>query len=156
MSFFPNVRGVGYAVFVNNKYQYSAMITTRKRCVNERYLERIKKLLLQYRPRVIVLEEYRKNRGSIKTERIRLLIKAIAELGRKNSITIIAYKRRSVRDVFSFYNVMKKYDIARLICLWIPKLERHIYKERNAHMEPYSSAIFDAVSLILTHIYLNG
>lgn len=156
MSFFPNVHGVGYAHFQSNQSFYNAvMITTRERFSNQKYLSRIKSNIDLYQPQVIVLEEYRKSKGSVKTERIAMLIKEIAVYARKHGIEVVLYKRSDVRDVFSLFNVRNKYDIAQLLCTWIPSLKYYMYKPRSAgRMEPYSSAVFDAVSLCVTWFYL--
>lgn len=108
-----------------------------------------------YQPKVLVLEEYRKSRGSIKTERIRGLIKIVAHYAKHQQIDVVFYKRSDIRDVFSLFNVMTKYDIAKLICMWIPELTYNMYKPRSGQrMEPYSSAIFESISLIITYLYL--
>lgn len=155
MSFFPNVRGVGYSYFKQNKQHHnSGIITTRNRFTNDKYIMRMKELIHIYQPKVLVLEEYRKSRGSVKTERIANLIKAIADYAKKQNIEVVLYKRSDIRDVFSFYNTMKKYDIAKLICTWIPMLEYYMYKPRSGQrMEPYSSCVFDSVSLCITWFY---
>jgi len=131
------------------------MITTRNRFTNEKYLHRMKEKIDVYQPRILVLEEYRKSKGSVKKKRTSELIKSIADYAKKQNITIMFYKRDHIRDVFSSYNVMKKYDIAQLICTWIPELQYSMYKPRNGGMEPYSAALFEAVSLCLTYFYLN-
>lgn len=158
MSFFPNTRGVGYGYFQSNQwYHSSGMITTRNRYTNEKYLIRMKELLTTYTPQVLVLEEYRKTKGSIKTKRIALLIKDIAHYARQQRIHVVCYKRSRVRDVFSLFEVRNKYDIAKLLCIWIPSLTASMYVPRkHEQMEPYSSAVFDAISFCITWIYLEN
>ena len=157
LAFFPNTRGVGYSFFQTNKKHYlSEMITARKRFDNEKYFKRMKEKIEEFNPQILVLEEYRKSKGSVKTERIQSLIKKIAEYSKKQNVEVCFYTRKHIRDVFSVYNVMTKYDIAKLICLWIPWLDYHMYKPRSGQrMEPYSSALFEAVSLVVTYFYLN-
>ena len=92
----------------------------------------------------------------MRRERTRLLLKDLASYARREDIAIQCYTRHRIREVFSFYGIMKKYDIAQLICHWIPELEEYMYRERSGQrMEPYSSALFDAVSLVVTYYYLN-
>lgn len=155
LSFFPNVRGVGYSLFTEDRqHQTSGMITTRSRYTNDKYIIRMKERIDIHQPKILVLEEYRKSKGSVKTKRIASLIKTIADYAKKQNIEVVLYKRSNIRDIFSFYNAMKKYDIAQLICLWIPSLEYYMYKPRSGQrMEPYSSAVFDAVSLCITWFY---
>jgi len=156
IAFFPNVRGVGFSYFKPNKEHYhSGMITTRDRFNNSKYIQRIKECLDLYTPETIILEEYRKSKGSVKTKRIAELIRDISRYAKQHNITVVYYKRSNVRDVFSNYNLMKKHDIAQLICVWIPSLEQYMYAPRKEYkMEPYSSALFEAVSLCVTWFYL--
>lgn len=158
MSFYPNVRGVGVAYFQSHQSFHSAgMITTRNRFSNEKYILRMQKYIDAYQPRVLILEEYRKSKGSVKKERIAKLIKEIAMYSKKQGIEVVLYKRSDIRDVFSLFRVRNKYDIAELLCTWIPFLEYYRYKPRSGErMEPYSSAVFEAVSLCVTLFYLKG
>lgn len=157
LSFYPNTRGIGYSFFQSNKEHFvSEMITTRNRFSNEKYLQRMKQKIENFNPQIIVLPEYRKNKGSVKSERIRVLIKQIANYAKRQGIPIHFHTRHRIREVFSIYNVMTKYDIAKLICSWIPSLESQMYKPRSGQrMEPYSSAVFESISLAITYFYLN-
>jgi hypothetical protein len=48
-----------------------------------------------------------------------------------------------------------KFEIARNICESIPSLEERLFVERGlGKIEPYSSALFSAVSMILTYYHL--
>jgi len=158
MSFYPNVRGVGFAYFQSQQsFHYAGMITTRNRFSNRAYMLRIKELINTLQPKVIILEEYRKSKGSVKKERITKLIKEIAVYSKKQGIEVVLYKRSDIRSVFSLFNVRNKYNIAELLCAWIPFLKYYMYKPRSSgRMEPYSSAVFEAVSLCVTWFYLKG
>ncbi len=156
LGFFANTRGIGYTYFENGNHFYSAMITARKRD-NDTYMKRVERVIFELRPQLVVIEEYQSTKGGIKKGRTRDLIQRIEKYVKKESIEVALYTRRQVRDVFSLYDVSTKYDIALLLCNWIPWLESCMYVPRKGEqMEPYSSAIFDAVSLVLTHGYLEG
>ena len=123
---------------------------------NRTYLKRVKAVIDQYQPKLIVLEYFKTHKDRHKTKRIRELIRSIAKYAQEQGIEIQYYSRAQVREVFSFYNAQKKYEIAELICTWIPELLLLMYPPREGERtEPHGSAVFSAVSLVLTHYYLN-
>lgn len=154
LSFFPSIHGVGVSYMnFDSQLIFTDMITSRKREAQKHVLRCID-YISNLAPSVVILEEYRKSRGGRKRGVSKEILSEIYAFAIKHGIRIKCYTRIDIKNVFANYNAEAKYEIATILCGIFPHLEKYKPKERlHSKHEPYSSAVFDAISLGL--IYLN-
>lgn len=145
----------GYAYFEDeHEPKYFGMSVARKP-ENANYLKRIIAMIETYQPKILLLPtpDGKCNR---KRKRIRELLEDIALYAKKNDIAIISYSREQIRFVFEQFEAYSKLEIAEKLCLWMPDLEKYKPVHRKWYMpEDYYQGMFDAISLAITHSYLN-
>lgn len=150
----PTSRGFGYALFEGPQTPLDWGTTEIRSDQNLKSLERITKLIRFYHPEVLILEDCSKEQGR-RCERTKILLDQIAEYAQSQKIPLVKYSSDRVREVFSFFDVDNKQQIAQKICEWLPELAPRIPPERKPWMsEDRRMGIFDAVALILTYYYL--
>ncbi|MCT4664672.1 MAG: hypothetical protein N4A45_05510 [Flavobacteriales bacterium] len=154
LAFFPNALGIGYAFFENPQALiYQGIIRVRPIC-NIKCKKVIKKLIEDLQPHIIVVEDVWV-KGARKRARIRKLIASIRREALKNNLKVFAYSRKNIREVFSNFEAFTKYEIAKQIAKWFPKLQHKMPKpQKLGDSEAHNQGLFDAVSLGLTHYYL--
>lgn len=150
----PTSRGFGYALFEGPQTPLDWGVTEIRSDKNENSLERIRKLISFYHPEIIILEDCSKEQGR-RCQRVRNLLGRIEEYSRLQKISVVKYSPGRVQEVFSFFDVKTKQQIARKISEWLPDLTSFLPPERKLWMsEDRRMSIFDATALILTYYYL--
>lgn len=150
----PASRGFGYALFEGPAKSLDWGTTVFRFQKEKRTFNAIKKLILFYRPEVIVLEDC-KDKDSLRCKRIVKLLNQIELYAKVQGISVKKYSRARVREVFAMFDVRTKYQIAKKIGEWLPEFQPRIPPERKPWMsEDERMNIFDAVALVLTYYYL--
>jgi len=150
----PTSRGFGYALFEGPQTPLDWGTTEIRSEQNENSLERIKKLIDFYQPEVLILEDCSED-STRRCERIKVLIEMIEEHSKLQKIAVVKYPSSRVKEVFSFFDIHTKHQIAEKICEWLPELAPRIPPKRKPWMsEDRRMSIFDAVALVLTYYYL--
>jgi hypothetical protein len=150
----PTLRGFGYALFEGPRIPLDWGSTDIRSKQNENSLQRIKKLISYYHPEVLVLEDCSKD-SSHRCDRIRILLDQIEKFAESQKIPVVKYSPDRIKEVFSFFDIHTKHQIAQKICEWLPDLNPRIPPKRKPWMsEDRRMGIFDAVALVLTYYYL--
>ncbi len=155
LALFPNALGLGYALFESQQeliYQQTMRIRPMS---NTKSKQIILKLLDSFKPDVVILENTT-CKSSRKRERIIKLIEYITEECKTQNIKIHHYSRKQIREVFSVFNAFTKQEIAKHIITMYPKLKPKLPKPWSlGNAESHNQGLFDAVSLGVTHYYVN-
>ena len=152
---YPNARGLGYACFESPERLWDCGVATIRPIGNKGVMERIKKFVDFFQPTVIVVRDA-ENSNNYHGKRVSHLVESIVEYGAEIKVPVYRYSREQIRDVFEQFHVKSKYEIAQKIIAWFPQLASRSPKIRKPWMdEDYNMGTFDALSLIITHQYLN-
>lgn len=115
-------------------------------------IQKVDQLIERYAPDVLVLEDPIGN-GSKRCLRVQKLIERFHQLGRARDLSVFQYSRAQIRLAFSSDNATTKEEIAAAAAVRLPELAPRLPPTRKVWMsEDHRMAIFDAVSLALTHL----
>lgn len=154
LALFPNRWGVGYAVFNTPKDLVDYGIGYVQPVSNKKSIERVKKYIDYFNPDVVLIRNISKS--SMKTcRRTKQLIAYISKLIHSKNLNIYEYSRNQIKEVFEQFEVSSKFEITKKIIEWFPALESMGFPKRKKWMtENNNMGIFDAISLGITHFYL--
>ena len=153
LSVFPSVRGFGFALFHGAWIPIDWGFRHVEGDKNQACLEKVAKLIDEYAPDVLLLEDHA-GEGSRRSPRIEALIDNMAALAAKKGIAVARYSRAEIRECFAEFGATTKYEIAQAISRSLPEFPPQLPPERKIWLpEDYRMSIFDAVSLIFTHFY---
>lgn len=153
---YPFAEGFGYALAEWNSTLIDYGIIQIRPVSNTKCLKRIRTILEQTRPDILVLrdESAKGFRGSKRTEALLTDIRRIAQ---NAGVGVVNYSRKDIRLAFSEYDVFTKRGIAQKICQWLPTLEEYYPpKKKDWKSEHINIGLFDAMSLIYTYLHANG
>ncbi len=152
LSVYPNQWGVGFAVFDEIDLLVDYGVAYVQPVDNTQTLTRIKKLIAQYTPDVILTRAYtndQKNMGL----RIRKLVKMIARLAESKKLTFQQVFRTEVQKHFCTGDYCSKYDISQKLIERYPSLAPYEFPVRKRwKAEHHYVGIFDAVAM--AQVYL--
>lgn len=157
LSLFPNFRGFGYACIdmVGQSIIDSGIVTARP-MRNDRIIKRIKRFIAFHTPTIILLRNADKT-NTAKSNRLIELHALIEVLAKENNVTVYAYTREQIKDVFEVFGARSKIDVSKQLITWFKELEpiapriRKVWTDEDYHM-----GVFDAVALAITHQYLTN
>jgi hypothetical protein len=156
LSIFPSVRGFGFALFQGAWIPLDWGFRHVQGNKNTRSLEKAGKLIDEFTPDVILLEDYA-GAGSRRAPRIENLIEDIALLAKEKGIQVKRYSRSQIQECFAEYDATTKYEIATAISQNLPEFPPQLPPERKIWLpEDYRMSTFDAVSLIFTHFFFQA
>lgn len=154
LALYPNQLGFGFALMENALTPKDYRIVVSRPMSNKYLLKRIQELITFYEPEIVVLEDTSRL-ISRKSRRVQNLIQDIVRYAKEQNITVAQYSRSQIREVFGNFNAKSKYQIAATIAQNIPILKHRLRPQRKIfEAEPYSTGIFDSISLAVTHYYL--
>jgi len=155
LAFYPSFRGFGYAVMEKALEVIDTQVVAIRPVSNSMALKRMKEIIEYYKPEIVVLEDYR-GMGSRKSKRVQKLIDSITKYAEKKKLNLTTYSRANIRFVFSNFNAHTKHEIATVIAENIPLMKNRLMEKRKtSETEKYIASAFDAVSLGITHYYMN-
>jgi len=118
---------------------------------NSKTLEEIKKLIDQYRPEVLVIEDT-SDKGSRRNSRIRKLYRMLAHLAAVEYIDLCRCTKTQINECFASVGSTTKYEIAQAIAIQLPVFAHRIPPIRKPWMsEDTRQNLFDAAALALTY-----
>ncbi|MEP0264189.1 hypothetical protein [Dokdonia sp.] len=153
LALYPNRYGIGYAVFdtPNNLVEYG--IGYVQPMSNKKTMQRVKQYIAYYKPTIIITRNI--NDQNKKSKRIEKLIDCICKEARLQNFEVHSYTRTQIKDIFLQFGATSKYQISQKIIGWYKQLESYTFPERKRWMtENHNTGVFDAVSLAMTHYYL--
>ena len=140
-------RGFAFVVFARPDQPFDwGVKEVRGNRKNARCLLAIKKLIREYRPEAVVIEETRA--GSRRGPRIRALYRAVVELAGREQVKIVQYTKAQVRAAFAAENAWTRPEIARAVAKRIPAFAPRLPPLRKIWMsEDPRQSLFDAAAL---------
>ncbi len=156
LALYPNAMGVCYAVFDSPKDLADYGIGYVRPVSNKKSILKIEKYLDFYNPDILLLREISKERVKY-SKRTQRLIERICKVAKNKGLEVHRYNRSQIRDIFSEFGAVSKYQISKKITEWFPELEALELPKRKRWMsENHRTGIFDAIAVALVHFYLKG
>jgi hypothetical protein len=151
MAIAPTSHGFGYVVFDTPDLLIDwGVKDVRKNKVPDSVLK-ARVLMHMLQPEVLVLEDAH-HPSSRRSQRVRELIDAIADLAKDQGIAVARWSRGDVLSIFCRLGAQSKDDIAGAVAKVLPELAPRLPRRRRIwESEHYSMAIFEAAALALTH-----
>jgi len=152
LSIYPFTRGFAFVLFEGPESPFDwGVKEVKEKHKNTKTLDEIKKLIDQYRPEVLVIEDLT-NGESRRTSRIRKLYRMLAHLATTEYVDLQRYKKSQIKECFGFVGASSKYEIAKAIAIQIPAFAHRIPPFRKPWMsEDPRQNLFDAAALGLTY-----
>jgi Holliday junction resolvasome RuvABC endonuclease subunit len=147
----PSARGFAFVLFEGPTTPFDWGIKDiRGNDKNAESLAAITKLIRDYRPSALVIEEA-DARESRRGDRIRTLLRTVAEMAEAEGITVVRYTRAQVRRTFGTEGARTKPEIAKAVAAQIPALATRLPPLRKIWMsEDRRQSLFDAAALGFT------
>lgn len=146
----PSTRGFGFAVLEGGANLVDWGTKPAKGNKQLQFLEKLERLIAQYEPDVLVLEDVLA-KGSWRAKRIQKLVRQIIKLGQCHRIEVVLLPRAQVRRCFFPDGGGTKHGVAEMIAAQFQdELGHCLPPRRRAWMsEDRRMDIFDAVALAL-------
>lgn len=152
----PYSRGFGWVLFEGPLAPADWGIVEIKNDRNARCLDRIAKIVGQYEPAVLVIEQFDR-RPARRGARVKQLCAAIVHLAATRGVGLSIYSRAVIRTCFKSVGARTRHEIAKTIALHIDALRRHLPPTRRAwQSEDCRQSLFDAAALAMTHFAVSG
>jgi hypothetical protein len=144
----PSNRGFGFAVFEGQSTLVDWRVKTVKGDKNEQTLTKLKALISQYQPAVLIIQDYTAH-GSRRSPRIQELGRSMMALGAEQGISVALISERELQKVFFGNRKGTKFEIAKILADRFPEeLAARLPRRRKPWMsQDYRMDIFDAVGL---------
>ncbi len=147
----PSTRGVGFAVLEGQETLVDWGVKSVKGNKNDESLAKIDRLIADYQPGVLVLEDYA-HKNSRRSARIRALGRRIAVIAANREVSVAQFTNERVKQAFYGDGLGTKHSIAEVLAQRFPEElgfhlppKRKLWKSEDGRM-----VIFDAVALVLT------
>jgi Holliday junction resolvasome RuvABC endonuclease subunit len=148
----PSTRGFGFAVIEGRDtlVDWGGKVATGSK--NRKSLAKVEGLIVQYQPRVLVLEDT-SAKGSRRAPRIRDLSTNIIALAARHRVTVKLFSRKTINKVFFADGKGTKHAIAKIVG---ERFSEEIGGRVPAKRRPWESEVrrmdfFDAVALALAY-----
>ena len=151
----PSTKGLGFVVLEGQETLVNwGVKTVTKGNKNAQSLAKVKKLIAQYQPATLVLEDA-SAKGSRRAARIRTLTKQIVKMGATLKVNAKLFSRDQVMKTFFADGGGTKHLLAEIMAKRFPEqLNLQLPPRRKPWMsEDYRMGIFDAAALALTYLY---
>jgi len=153
LSVYPNTKGYAYALMQGPLTILEKKMVSISPVDNTRIIKDVEALLDEYKPKALILEDD-KCKYSRKRGRAKQLLRSLAQTAQKKKYKVHTYSREEIRFVFNIWNAKTKYEIAEVIAKNIKSFRMLLYpKPKYTDSQKYLEALFDAVSLGITHYY---
>jgi hypothetical protein len=148
----PSSRGFGFAVLEGKDTLVNWGGREGSGDKNRGTLVKVDKLIVQYQPRVLVLEDD-SAKDSRRAPRIRKLTASLVTLARRRKVRVKVFSRKTIKSLFLVDGKGTGHDIARVVAERFPE-EIGVYlppKRRAWDNETRRMDYFKAVALVLAH-----
>lgn len=152
LAVYPFSRGFAFVFFEGPDSPFEwGVREIKEKHKNTKALEAIKKLVDQYRPEVLVIEDTTDG-GSRRTSRIRKLYRMLVHFAKAEYVDLYRCSKTEVKECFASVGAGTKYEIAKAIATQIPAFAYRIPRFRKPWMsEDPRQSLFDAAALGLTY-----
>jgi len=156
LALYPNRYGVAYALFRSSSELIEYGTGSVHPVSNKLSIKKVRKYIDYYRPDVIITRNINDLKRR-KSQRIDKLINLICTEARKQQLDIYSYTRTQIKETFKQFKATSKYLISQKLISWFRELKDYEFPMRKRWMnENYNAGIFDAISLAITHWYLDN
>ena len=145
LAIYPNSKGYAYVLMEGPTEVIDKKMVSVSPVNNIRILNEVKNLIDKYNPNSLILEDTT-CKFSRKGSRGKQLLRSISSSAKHKGIQVFSYTREDVRFVFEIWKAKNKFEIAGFDMLLYPK-------PKYPNSQKYLTALFDAVSLGITHYY---
>ena len=155
LAIYPNQYGFGYAI-MNSATELAdyGVVRIYPMC-NRKTMKRIHGYLDNYNPNVVITRASH-NRRSHWSKRTTRIINLIVLEAQKQKRQVFQYNREEIQDVFEQFQAKSKYQICKSLSEMFPELKPLCFPKRTGQMsEHFYTGLFDAISLAISHYYLN-
>lgn len=153
LSVYPNSKGYAYVLMEGPTMVLEKRMISISPVDNTRILKDITDLLKTHTPNALIIEDT-SCKFSRKGARGKQLIRSLSASAKHQGVPVHYYAREDVRLVFEIWRAKTKYEIAEVIAKNIEGFEMLLYpKPKYPDSQKYLTALFDAVSLGITHYY---
>jgi Holliday junction resolvasome RuvABC endonuclease subunit len=153
LAIYPNSKGYAFALMKGPLEIIDKKMVSVSPVDNTQIISEVKTLMKKLSPDVLVLENPN-CKYSRKGPRAAQLLRSIALNAKAQKINVFNYSREDVRFVFEIWKAQTKYEIAEVIAKNIKSFRILLYpKPKYPDTQKYITALFDAVSLGITHYY---
>jgi len=153
LAIYPNGNGFGFALMQDAKNPIDSRTLEVRSKDYKKYLSRLEKLILYYRPTLLIVEDLLDDHK--KSKRIEKLIQQTQILAREMTLPIKKYSRKQIQQTFDSFNAHTRYEIAKCISDWFPILGLKLPRAKKVwESDDYDMGAYDALSLAITHYYL--
>jgi len=154
LALYPNTRGLGYAVFDSPKDLVDYGMGYIKPVSNTKTITRVKEYIQHYKPDIVLVRAIRQSE-SRKMKRVENLVAHICNQASAQGLKVYRYNRNQIQEIFSQFGSSTKFHISKKISEWYPELQNIKNPVRKFWETEYHNAgIFDAISLGVTHFYI--
>lgn len=152
LAVYPFSRGFAFVFFEGPESPFDwGVKEIKEKHKNSRTLDAIKKLIDQYRPEVLVIEDTTDGEFR-RTSRIRKLYRMLTHLAHAEYIDACRYTKHDVHECFAAVGALTKHEIAQAIATQIPAFAHRLPRYRKPWMsEDPRQSLFDAAALALTY-----
>jgi len=153
LAVYPNSKGYAYVLMQGPLIILTKRMVSVSPVDNTRIINDIKTLIREHCPNAFIIENP-KCKYSRKGVRGNQLLRSLVLCAKYQKIGVYSYSREDIRLVFEIWKAQTKYEIAEVIAKNIKSFRILLYsKPRYPDSQKYLTAIFDAVSLGITHYY---
>jgi hypothetical protein len=153
LSVYPNSKGYAYVVMEGPIQVIEKKMVSISPVDNTKILKEVSDLLDLHKPNALILEDT-SCKFSRKGTRGKQLLRSLSSNAKNKDVPVHFYTREDIRLVFEIWRAKTKYEIAEVIAKNIRSFEMLLYpKPRYPDSQKYLTALFDAVSLGITHYY---
>ena len=154
LALYPHANGFGYAYMENPRKLLEYGTVRINPICNRSVMNRIRNSMDFLRPSIVLVQDP-EAKSSRTGRRVKRLIRKIVLYAQELNLPVHQYSRDQIRQVFSQFQAKTKYEISQIIIGEFKELEMKSPKPRKLWMsEHHNMPIFDALSLSLTHYYL--
>jgi len=153
LTVYPNAKGYAYALMQGPLTILEKKMVGMSPVDNMKVVKGVQKLIREHKPQALIIEN-EKCKYSRKRERAKQLLRMLSNMSKKETCEVFSYTREDIRLVFEIWKAKTKYQIAEVIARNIKSFRILLYPEpRYPDSQKYITALFDAVSLGVTHYY---
>ena len=159
LSIFPNTYGFGYMCLDKKRNLIDYGMKSVKPMSNNELFRRFQNLIYYLRPDIILCRDHRTS-GANKSKRTVKLIHRMLEHAKTKNLQTYQYTRDDIRDVFTQYDALNKYEIVEVLVDHYEELKYVLPQDDGIQdvwmkKEDYKMGIFDALALAYTHFFLH-
>lgn len=148
LSIDPISRGFAYVVLEGPERLIDWGVTYASGISKHSFLERLKELMNEYQPDLLVSQRYGTRHGRRNT-RANAILHRLEAFADSTSIPLRTVSRAEVHSAFR--GVANKYEIAKVLVRFFPELETRLPRYRKPWMcEDERMNVFDALSFVFT------